>query len=88
LVQQLAYARQEQANQFIIGTEMGLIHRLNQENPDNQFYSPTEYLLCPTMKMTNLEKVLLALEKMERVVTISERVRVGARKALDAMLTV
>jgi quinolinate synthase len=45
----LAYARQGQANQFIVGTEMGLIHRLNQENPDNQFYSPTEYLICPTM---------------------------------------
>jgi quinolinate synthase len=84
----LSYAQKSQANQFIVGTEMGLIHRLKKENPDNQFYSPTEYLICPTMKMTNLEKVLLALEKMEHVVTISEKVRVGARKALDAMLTV
>jgi quinolinate synthase len=84
----LAYASRSEANQFIVGTEMGLIHRLKKENPEKKFYSPTEYLICPTMKMTNLEKVLLALDKMEYVVTIPEEIRVKACKALDAMLAV
>lgn len=84
----LAYAKTSPANQFIVGTEMGLMHRLKKENPDKEFYSPTEYLICPTMKMTNLEKVFLALEKMEHVVTISEEMRMDACKALDAMLVV
>jgi len=70
----LAYAGHSQADQFIVGTEMGLIHRLQNQNPGCQFYSPTEYLICPTMKMTTLERVHLALETMEYVVTVPEDV--------------
>ena len=82
----LTYATNSDANQFIVGTEMGLIHRLKKENPNKDFYSPTEYLICPTMKMTTLERVRQALKKMEYVVTIPEEIQVRARKALDAML--
>jgi quinolinate synthase len=84
----LAYASRSGANQFIIGTEMGLIHRLKKDNPEKKFYPVTEYLICPTMKMTSLEKVLLALDRMEYVVTIPEEIRMRACKALDAMLAV
>jgi len=84
----LAYASHSEADQFIVGTEMGLIHRLHKENPAREFCSPTEYLICPTMKMTTLDKVLLALEMMDYVVTVPEQIRVRARKALDAMLAV
>jgi len=84
----LAYASKSKANQFIVGTEMGLVHRLRKENPEKKFYLPTEYMICPTMKMTSLEKVLLSLDKMEHVITIPEEIRVSACKALDAMLAV
>jgi quinolinate synthase len=43
-------------------------------------------MICPTMKMTTLEWVYLALERMEHVVTLPEEVPRKARKALDAML--
>lgn len=84
----LDYAKNSEVNHFIVGTEMGLIHRLKKENPESEFFLPTEYLICPTMKMTNLEKVKQSLENMEHVVTIPEKIRVRARKALDAMLAV
>jgi quinolinate synthase len=84
----LAYARQAQAERFIVGTEMGLIHRLQQENPGREFYAATEYLICPTMKMTTLASVQRALEEMEYVVAVPERIRAKARRALDAMLAV
>jgi len=84
----LAYASKSEANQFIVGTEMGLVHRLRKENPEKKFYLPTEYMICPTMKMTSLEKVLLSLDRMEHVTTIPEEIRVSACKALDAMLAV
>ena len=84
----LAYAGHSEADQFIVGTEMGLIHGLQKENPSREFCSPTEYLICPTMKMTTLERVRLALETMEYVVTVPEEIRVRAHKALDAMLKV
>ena len=84
----LAYASKSEANQFIVGTEMGLVHRLRKENPEKEFYLSTEYMICPTMKMTSLEKLLLSLDKMEHVITIPEEIRVSACKALDAMLAV
>ena len=84
----LAYARRSQADQFIVGTETGLIHPLQQENPEREFHAATEYLICPTMKMTTLGSVLRALETMEYVVTVPETIRARARRALDAMLAV
>jgi quinolinate synthase len=84
----LAHARHSEADSFIVGTEVGLIHRLQQENPGREFRAATEYLICPTMKMTTLERVLLALETMDYVVTVPKEMRVKARKALDEMLAV
>jgi quinolinate synthase len=85
----LAYAAEEApGTAFIVGTDIGLIHRLQQENPDKVFYPATDYLVCPTMKLTTLEDVMRSLENMEHVVTLEESVRVKARSALDAMLAV
>ncbi|MDP2846105.1 MAG: quinolinate synthase NadA, partial [Candidatus Methanoperedens sp.] len=33
----LKYAKQSNSKEFIIGTELGLLHRLNKENPDKTF---------------------------------------------------
>lgn len=52
------------------------------------FYPATNYLVCPTMKLTTLEDVLRSLERMEHAVRLEEPVRVKARLALDAMLAV
>jgi quinolinate synthase len=84
----LAYARHSKADQFIVGTEMGLIHALRKENPTREFHAPIEHLICPTMKMTTLQRVLSAFETMEYVVAVPEEIRAKARKALDAMLAV
>lgn len=84
----LSYAGQSEAREFIVGTEMGLVYRLRKTYPEKKFYPATEYLICPTMKMTTLERVFLALEEMEHVVTVPEEIQRKARKALDTMLAV
>jgi quinolinate synthase len=84
----LAYASHSEARQFIVGTEMGLVHGLQKQNPESEFFSPTEYLICPTMKMTTLGRVRFALETMEHVVTVPEEIRAKARHALDTMLEI
>jgi quinolinate synthase len=85
----LAYAAEEApGTAFIVGTDIGLIHRLKKESPDKVFYPATDYLVCPTMKLTTLEDVMRSLENMEHVVTLEKPVRVKARSALDAMLAV
>lgn len=85
----LAYAaEQAPGTAFIVGTDIGLIHRLRKENPDKVFYPATDYLVCPTMKLTTLEDVESSLENMEHMVTVEDAVRVKARSALDRMMAV
>ncbi|MDW7651797.1 MAG: quinolinate synthase NadA [Bacillota bacterium] len=84
----LQFARETKHNKLIIGTEMGLLYRLKQENPDKEFYLLHQGLVCPNMKYTNLEKVAAALETMKPQITVSEAVREPARRALERMLAV
>ena len=82
------FARGTGAKEIIVGTELGLVYRLQKENPHKKFYLATEKLICPTMKLTTLEKVANALERMEHRVSVPEEVRDKARRALDRMLEV
>ncbi|MCZ7381759.1 MAG: quinolinate synthase NadA [Candidatus Methanoperedens sp.] len=84
----LKYARQSTSKEFIIGTEVGLLHRLNKENPDKTFIPATRYAVCPNMKMNTLGSIIRALERNEHVIKIPEDVRVKAKQALDRMLEV
>lgn len=83
----LRYAKQQPAGtSFIVGTEIGLIHRLQKENPDKTFHPASDYLICPMMKMTTLQSIKDSLEKMQYPVTIPEDIALRARAAVDAML--
>ncbi len=84
----LNYVKESEAKEFIIGTEMGLIHRLKKENPEKNFYVPSENLICPSMKLITLKEVAQSLEKMRYKIEIPEEVRKKAKKSLDRMLEV
>lgn len=84
----LRFAQETEHKKIIIGTEMGLIYRLRQENPDKQFFLLHQGLVCPNMKYTNLSKVVTALETMQPQITVSDHVREPARRALMRMLAV
>jgi quinolinate synthase len=74
------------AKNIIIGTEIGLIHRLKKENPDKYFIPASEKASCPNMKRITLEKVLSALEEMEPEIKVPEQIRVKAKISVDKML--
>ncbi len=82
------YAREAEIKEIIVGTEIGLVYRLQKENPHKKFYLATEKLICPNMKLTTLEKVARALEKREHRIIVPEEVRFRARQSLDRMLKV
>ena len=81
-----AYAKKSAAKEFIVGTEVGMIYRLAQDNPDKKFYPATERATCPNMKRTTLEKVLWALEENKTEVRVSDEIRRKARRAIDKMV--
>ena len=82
----LKYAAQSDAREFIIGTELGLLHRLRKENPQKKFYPATAYAVCSNMKMNTLGSIIRALEKNEHVIKVPENIRRKAKQALDRML--
>ena len=86
--QMVRYAQETEAKELIIGTEIGIIHRLQKENPDKMFIPATEQAVCPRMKLITLESVLWSLENMQHRITIPEDIRVKAKNAVDRMLEV
>jgi quinolinate synthase len=84
----LKIAQESAAQEFIIGTESGILHTLRQENPGKRFYSPSEGLLCPDMKRITLEDVLAALQENRHQITVPEEVRRRALISVERMLAV
>ena len=82
------FAKENPAQQFIVGTEAGILYRLRKENPGKEFILPTTRLICPNMKLTSLEDVLRSLQTMSPQVTVPEEIRIPAKVALDRMLAV
>lgn len=82
------YCRKSSIKRFIIGTEAGILYRLKKESPDKEFILASPALVCPNMKLTSLEDILTALETMSPVVTVSEQIRIPAKRALDRMIAV
>lgn len=82
------FAQQTSAKEILVGTEMGMIHRLEREVPDKKFFLIHPGLICPNMKMTTLDKLLSALETLTPQIEVPEEVRIRAKQALDRMLAI
>ena len=80
------YVAKSKTNEFIIGTEVGVLHRLRRENPGKKFYPASELAICPNMKLTTLEKVLWSLEDMKYEIKVPEEIRVKALAGVQKML--
>jgi quinolinate synthase len=86
--QMLRYVKSDSGREFIVGTEVGLLHRLRLENPDKIFYPLSSKMVCASMKLTSLEILVQSLENLSHPVVIPESVRSRAVRALDAMLRI
>jgi quinolinate synthase len=84
----LRYAARPDIKQLIVGTELGIIHRLRKENPGKLFIPVSEQAVCFNMKMITLEKVLWSLEEMAPRISVPETIRVKAKAAIDRMLAI
>ena len=84
----LDYAKNSEAEYFIIGTEEGMIEMLKQELPEKKFCKAQDGMICHDMKEITLEKVLEALETENYSIKVPEEIRIKAKKALDKMLEV
>ena len=82
------FVKASKAKSFIIATESGMLYGLKKQNPDKDFYVPTDRLICPTMKLTTLGWVAHSLEAMEYQIRITGKIKEKAYKSLGRMLKV
>lgn len=82
------FAAETKAKEIIVGTEVGIIYRLKKENPAKRFIPISEQVICPHMKLINLEKVLWSLEELSPEIKVPEATRLKAKEAVDKMLSI
>ena len=80
------FCRESESSEFLIGTEMGLLHRLEKECPGKKLYPLSKSAVCPQMKMHTLDKILKSLEKEVFCVKVQKDIADKAIKPIERML--
>lgn len=91
--QLLKYTQINEATSFIVATETGILHQMQQESPNKTFIPapPNNNCACndcPHMKLNTLEKIYLCMEYELPEITMDEALRLAAKKPMDRMLEI
>jgi len=84
----IEFASNNPIKEYIIGTELGILHPLKKNNPNKHFFPASENMICQNMKLITLEKVLHSLRKLEPRVIVPEDIRKKSLKALNRMIEI
>ncbi|QVK20879.1 quinolinate synthase NadA [Mycoplasmatota bacterium] len=84
----LEYTKQSDDKQFLVGTEVGIIHQMRLASPDKEFIEINQDFYCRNMKKTRLEDLYNALLNEETKITIPDEILEPARKSLDIMFEI
>jgi len=89
--QLLKYTLDDEANTFIVATEAGILHQMQQKAPMKTFIpAPPDNACacndCPHMKLNTLEKLYLCMRYETPEITMDEELRIGAKRPIDRML--
>jgi len=82
------FVKTTEYKQYLIGTEMGLLHPLRKDNPEKEIILASKKLVCPNMKLTTLPKLAEILKTRKPLIKVDEEVAKKARLALRRMLEV
>src|SRR3954471_2192250 len=84
----LNFARESEADTFIVATETGMLHPLEQENPDKQFVPANRAAVCRYMKMITLPKLRVSLRDLRPRVSVDPAVAERARVPIERMVSI
>ncbi len=79
-------AHESKAEEFVVATETGILHRMRKENPEKEFYPANEESVCEYMKMITLEKLHDSLKYDRFEVKVPEAVAEKAKEPIERML--
>ena len=81
------YAKNSDAEEFIIGTENSIVQHLQFSCPEKKFYPLSLDCVCHNMKLTTLMDVYNCVNGTGgEEITLTEEVRLGAKRCIDEML--
>ncbi len=80
----IKYVKKSSNNEFVIGTEIGIMYKLKNENPNKKFYKLSSNFICKDMKKTKLKDVYNALLSEEEI-KLSKEIIEGGQIALNNM---
>lgn len=86
----MEFAKESDAEEFIIGTEISIAEHLQYELPNKKFYILSKKIICPNMKMTTLMDVFNSCQGIEcggafEIKMTDEEIK-SARVCIDEML--
>lgn len=89
--QLLKFTQKDEAKEFIVATEMGILYQMEKRSPEKVFIpAPPENSCacnnCPHMKLNTLEKLYLCLEYELPEIMMEEELRVAALRPIRRML--
>ena len=84
----VTYAQQSKAETFLIATETGILHRLEQKAPGKRFVPVNREAVCQYMKLTTLEKLRDALLLGQFEIEVPTDTADRARRALERMIAI
>jgi quinolinate synthase len=76
------------ADEFIVATEVGILHRLRRENPSKRFFAANDRASCAYMKVTTLPKVRESLLHEKHRITGPVAIADRARLAIERMVAI
>lgn len=82
----IKFATESDAKQFIVVTELGVMHELKKRNPDKTFYAAGNMQICPNMKKITLDKIIHVLEQEDSQVIMDAELMDAAHKPMIRML--
>ena len=89
----LKYSLQNEATEFIVVTESGILHQMQLQAPSKTFIpAPPDNACacndCPYMKLNTLEKLYLCMENEKPEIIMDEQLRIASKKPIERMLEI
>jgi quinolinate synthase len=89
----LKYSLQNEATEFIVATESGILHQMQLQAPSKTFIpAPPDNACacndCPYMKLNTLEKLYLCMEYEKPEIIMDEQLRIASKKPIKRMLEI
>lgn len=82
----IRFAGESPEEEFILGTEIGLLTPISKAHPHKKFYPASHKMLCPDMKKITLDQVLASLETLAGEIKVPEDIRLAALGSVQKMI--